>query len=249
MSAGESVEVLARRLQTVRYMHVVDLTILLFDYSLTMGTEISLMWTSRWSMSKALYFMSRYSPIFDVPILVYYSMADNLSSEQCAQLQTASSWGTVFGIAVAEAILVLRTYALSGRSRNVLMFFVSLWLVGISATVVLLVLFEQSVVYGAAPSPLLPGCYMVQGNVIYAGIPFIIVLVNDTVIMAYTLWLGVKIFRYTKNPLITTLFRDGIMYYLFLFVISALNVALMLEAPSVSAQLLNTSVSSQPLKL
>ncbi|KAJ7057173.1 hypothetical protein C8F01DRAFT_1153666 [Mycena amicta] len=219
---------------------VVDLTILLFDYSLTLGAEISLMWTSRWSVSKALYFMSRYSPAFDVPILLYYSMVSDLSFKQCARLQAASSWGTVFGLGVAEAILVLRTYALSGRKRSVLVFFTGLWLIGISTSIVLLVLFEKSVAYGPPPSSLIPGCYLIQGDVIYAGLSFIIVLINDTIIMVYTLWIGLKNYRHTRNPLIVTLYRDGITYYVFLCGISALNVATLLQAPSVIAQLFNT---------
>ncbi|KAF7292765.1 hypothetical protein MIND_01175000 [Mycena indigotica] len=233
-------QLLASRMQTVRYMHVVDLTILLFDYGLTLDAEVSLIWDSRWTFSKALYLMSRYSPAFDVPILLYYSTVNNIPFKQCAQLQAASSWGTVFGIAVAEAILVLRTYALSGRKRGVLVFFTTLWIIGISASIVLLALFERTVTYGPPPSSFIPGCYLVEGDVIYAGIPFIIVLINDTIIMAYTLWIGLKNYRHTRNPLIVTLYRDGVTYYLILCAISALNVAIMLQAPSVTAQLFNT---------
>ncbi|KAF7329978.1 hypothetical protein MKEN_00261800 [Mycena kentingensis (nom. inval.)] len=240
MTTTADVGLLAGRLQTVRYMHAVDLTLLLFDYVLTFGSEVSLIWPSRWTISKTLYFLARYSPLFDVPILLYYSMVSNLSPEQCEQLQSASSWGTVFGFAVAEAILILRTYALSGQRRGVIVFFTSFWVVGISVSIVLLAMFENTVVYGPPPSPFIPGCYMLQGNVIFAGIDFAIVLVNDTIIMAYTLWIGMKNYRHTRNPLIITLYTDGIIYYFFLCAISALNVATMLQAPSVTAQLFNT---------
>lgn len=35
--------------------------------------------------------------------------------------------------------------------------------------------------------------------------------------MSYTLWIGVKTYRHTTSPLVTTLYRDGVTYYVFLF--------------------------------
>ncbi|KAJ7846071.1 hypothetical protein B0H14DRAFT_2773295 [Mycena olivaceomarginata] len=222
---------LASHLRTVNCMHVVNITILVFDYSLTFGVEVTHMWTSKWSLSKVLFFCTRYSPAFDVPVLMYYSIASNLSAEHCSQLHAASSWGTVFGMAVAEGILVLRTYALSGRRRGVLIFFTTIWASGVLASIVLLNFFLRSATYGPPPSPVIPGCNLTDGNAIFAGMPFVIVLFNDTVIMLYTLWIGIRNYRHSRNPLILALYRDGITYYLFLCFISAINVATLLQAP------------------
>ncbi|KAJ7216467.1 hypothetical protein GGX14DRAFT_562029 [Mycena pura] len=241
MHASENIVLLASRLQTVRYVHVMNLALLasLFDYSLTLSAEISLMWHSKWAPSKILFFLSRYSPAFDVPVLLYYSMVSDISFTHCSQLFAASSWGTVFGIAVAEAILVLRTYALSGRKRSVFIIFTAFWAIGISASVVLIALFLSSVSYGPPPSPSIPGCFLVEGSDIYAGISFFIVLLNDTIIMAYTLWLGFTNYRHMNNPFIVTLYRDGVTYYLFLCAISAVNVAILLKERMPIAQICN----------
>ncbi|KAF7342087.1 hypothetical protein MVEN_01796000 [Mycena venus] len=231
---------LASRLRTVNCMHVVNITILVFDYSLTLGAEVSHMWSSKFSLSKVLFLLTRYSPAFDVPVLVYYSMVSNPSFEHCAQLHAASSWGTVFGMAVAEAILILRTYALSGRQKSVLIFFTAIWASGVLASIILLEFFLRSATYGPPTSPLIPGCNLTGGNAIFAGIPFVIVLLNDTLIMMYTLWIGLKNYRHSRNPLIVALYRDGITYYFFLCIISAINVATLLQAPMPTAQLFNT---------
>ncbi|KAJ7905134.1 hypothetical protein B0H13DRAFT_2023462 [Mycena leptocephala] len=236
----EQIALLASRLRTVNCMHVVNITIMIFDYSLTLGSEISLMWSSRLSLSKVLFFLTRYSPVFDVPVLMYYSMVSNLSFQYCAQLHAASSWGTIFGMGVAEAILILRTYALSGRNRSVLIFFTIVWASGVTASIILLEFFLRSATYGPPPSPVIPGCNLTGGNAIFAGIPFVIVLLNDTLIMMYTLWIGLKNYRHSRNPLIVTLYRDGITYYVFLCLISAVNVATLLQAPMPMAQLFNT---------
>ncbi|KAF7366382.1 hypothetical protein MSAN_00894800 [Mycena sanguinolenta] len=236
-----SVALLASRLRIVNCMHVVNITIWLFDYTLTFGAEVSHMWTSKWSLSKVLFFCSRYSPAFDVPILMYYSMVPNLSFKLVLSPTACRIiLGTVFGLAVAEAILILRTYALSGRRRGVLIFFTTLWALGVTSSIILLEFFLLSATYEPPVAPGVPGCNLTGGTAVFAGIPFIIVLLNDTIIMTYTVWIVLKNYRHSQNPLILALYRDGLSYYFFLFIISAANVATLLEAPMPTAQLLNT---------
>ncbi|KAJ7168447.1 hypothetical protein C8R46DRAFT_1217860 [Mycena filopes] len=240
MTVSEQTLLLASRLAAVRYMHVVNLTILLFDYCLTLNAEISLIWSSKWSISKILFFATRYSPAFEVPILLYYSLVSNLSFERCSQLEAASSWGTVFGMAAAEAVLILRTYALSGRQRCVLVFFSAVWLIAVAAAIVLLRLFLRSATYGPPPIPEIPGCFLTKGNTIFPSISFGMVLLIDTTIMAYTLWIWLSTYRHSKNALILTLYRDGFTYYLLICIISSLNVATILNAPVPTNQIFNT---------
>ncbi|KAJ7151639.1 hypothetical protein C8R46DRAFT_1122656 [Mycena filopes] len=222
MAISERTLLLASRLGAVR----------LFDYFLTLNAEISLMWSSKWSISKILFFSTRYSPAFDVPILLYYSLVSNLSFERCSQLQAASSWGTLFGIASAEAILILRSYALSGRRRCILILFSGLWTVH--------VLLMSTILNGPPPFPEIPGCFLTKGNAIFPSISFGIVLLFDTTIIAYTSWIWLCTYRHSKNALIMTLYRDGFMYYLLICVISSLNVATILNAPVPTNQIFNT---------
>ncbi|KAJ6511481.1 hypothetical protein C8R47DRAFT_735959 [Mycena vitilis] len=228
-TASKQIVLLASRLRTINSMHVVNATILLFDYIVTLDAEISFMWSSKWSLAKVLFFLTRYSPVFDVPVEMYYSLVSNLEFEYCSQLHAAASWGTLFGMAVSEAILILRTYALSGRRRCVLLFFTTVWAAGVVASIILLEFFLRSATYGPPPSPVIPGCFLNGGTAIFAGIPFALVLLNDTVIMAYTLWLGIKNYRHTRNPVILALYRDGFTYYMLLCIVSALNVATLLK--------------------
>ncbi|KAJ7745770.1 hypothetical protein B0H16DRAFT_973865 [Mycena metata] len=240
MTISERTLLLTSRLAAVRYMHFVNLTIFVFDYCLTLNEEKTLMWSSRWSISKILFFCTRYSPAFDVPVLLYSSLASNLSFERCSQLQEVTSWGTLFGMAAAEAILILRTYALSGRNRGVLVFFSALWTMGVIAAIVVTQLFLESAAYGAPPSPQIPGCFLTKGNAIFPSIGFGVVLLFDTSIMAYTLWIWLSTYRCSSNKLVVTLYRDGFTYYMLICIISSLNVATLLNAPVPTNQLFNT---------
>ncbi|KAF8151938.1 hypothetical protein K438DRAFT_1688036, partial [Mycena galopus ATCC 62051] len=232
--------------QVVRYMHVSSVAILVFDYALMLNLEVSLIWRSKWSLPKILFLLSRYSTVFDVPLVLYYSITPVVSVQHCAQLHEGVSWGTVFGISVAEAILVMWTYALSGCRRSVLIIFTSIWAAGVSATIILVALFVRSAVYEPPPLPGIPGCYLAAANKADVVLPFVIVLINDTAIVAYTLYLGINKYRHARTPLVVTLYRDGISYYVLLCIVSLLNVFMLLngmELPKRAlAQLFNTFI-------
>ncbi|KAK7064860.1 hypothetical protein R3P38DRAFT_2826787 [Favolaschia claudopus] len=216
--------------QIVRYMQVSSAMLWVYDYILTINREVSLIWGSQWSLMKILFLVSRYSAVVDLPMALYYSMAPHIAVKHCSRLHEAISWSIFVGISVAEVILVVRTYALSGCNRYALFIFLFLWASGNCVCIVLVVLFFRSAVYEPSPFAGIPGCYLAAGNRVILTVPFILVLVYDTIIMAYTLWLGINKHRHLKSPLKNILYRDGITYYIVLFATSLLNV-LILESP------------------
>ncbi|KAF7367472.1 hypothetical protein MSAN_00810100 [Mycena sanguinolenta] len=230
-------------LAMLQYMDVASVAILVFDYALTFELEVSLIWRSEWSLPKVLFLLSRYSTVFDVPLVLYFGITPVISVQRCYKLHAAITWGTVFGIYVAQAILILRTYALSDRRRSVLITFISIWVASLSATIVIIALFVKSSIY----LPGITGCFLAVVDRAYIVPPYAIVLMYDTVIMAYTLYLGIRHYRHSmRTPLLVTLYRDGITYYLFLLIISLLNLFMLLNAYGTSpskqalAQLFNT---------
>ncbi|KAJ7115328.1 hypothetical protein C8R44DRAFT_880636 [Mycena epipterygia] len=228
------------RLQTVKYVNVASMAILVFDYCLTFNLEVSLIWPSRMSLAKVLFFCARYTPFFDVPVGLYYILRPNVALKDCYNLNLTSTVMSVFGIAIGEAILILRTYALSGRDRKILVVFGTIYAVGALSTVVMVGIFLRSMTFGPPILAAIPGCNQTGGNFILIGICFIIVLVNETALMSYTLWLGVKKYRHSRNLFIATLYRDGIMYFIFLCFGSATNFAILVAGAGELQELLNT---------
>ncbi|KAJ7186058.1 hypothetical protein C8R46DRAFT_1289542 [Mycena filopes] len=248
----------ATLLQQVKYMDVASMTILLYDYLLSLELEISLVWGTRWSLSKIFYLCARYPPFIDVPIVLWYELQPNIDIKNCFPLYASSSWGAFF------AILVLRTYALLGCNNRFLTWFVIQYVAIACATVVILSLFLKSLKFGAPPLPTVVGCQLVDGSLILV-VAFILVLLNETILMICTLWVGVKRFRHSNNRLITTLYRDGISYFVLLFcrwfssmlahgllisskVISAANLAVLIWGPLELVDLFNTYVSTLTLR-
>ncbi|KAJ7447577.1 hypothetical protein B0H11DRAFT_2082658 [Mycena galericulata] len=226
------------RLQAAKYVDTASTVILFFDYFLTLDLEVSLIWPSRWSLAKFLYFFSRYLAFFDVPLELYY-LTPTVPLEHCAQLNTAIAIGNVSGIAIAEAIFVLRTYALSGRQRKVLLIFGTIYSACVAASVTMIAIFLRNMTY-SPPPPGIPGCNLTGGPFLLVGLSFIIVLLNETALMSYTLWIGFRAYRQSSSPLVATLYRDGITYYVLLCLGSAVNVAILIAAPKELRELFNT---------
>ncbi|KAJ7284673.1 hypothetical protein C8J57DRAFT_699445 [Mycena rebaudengoi] len=226
-------------LQQVKYMNMASITILVFDYLLAFELEVSLIWGSEWSITKIIFICSRYSPFLDVPLILWYSLGPSLNSKHCHILYSLISWATVFGISMAEAILLLRTYALMGRERRILSALVLQYAIVAFTTIVVLTLFLKSMKFGPPPLPSVVGCYMTDGSLIIV-VPFILLVFNETVLMIGTLWVGVVEYRHFHNPFIQILYRDGITYFIFLFVLSAANLSILIWGPVELVDLFNT---------
>ncbi|KAJ7115357.1 hypothetical protein C8R44DRAFT_223330 [Mycena epipterygia] len=234
----EAAALAASRVQIVKYGYIGSLTILFFDYFLTLNLEATLVWPSRLSISKVLFLLSRYLPFLEVPLSGYYTFAPNASLSHCFAVNSAIIVTRLVGIAIAEAILLLRTFALSGRQLQVLQVFGTIYTLGVSTSAITLSLFIAGSKYDVPPLNL-PGCDLAGGSFILVGIPFIIIVLNEMALMGYTLYLGVKTYRDTHSVLVATLYRDGIIYFLFLSIGSLINLVILVAGPPHMQDLLN----------
>ncbi|KAF9465496.1 hypothetical protein BDZ94DRAFT_1253950 [Collybia nuda] len=225
--------------QSVDYLNVASLVIFIFDYFQTLDLEIDYVWKSKGFTGKALFFLNRYPPFVDVPLTVYYYLNGGVSSRTCSILDSVTIWMTSFGIAMSEVILLLRTYALWGRNRIILVILTTL-LVGIYITViVILTIFIRSVKYGNPPLPIISGCYDVEGSDILF-VVFVLLLLNETIVFTLTMWVGVKRYRHAHNPLVVVLYRDGILFFGLIFAISCSYILVLTVGPEEFYDILNT---------
>ena len=66
---------------------VAGATMFLWDYSLTLGMEVDLVWSSTWSLMKVLFIAQRYLPFFDAAVLCFIRMRKNLTSQYHSYLR------------------------------------------------------------------------------------------------------------------------------------------------------------------
>ncbi|KAJ7020190.1 hypothetical protein C8F04DRAFT_1145198 [Mycena alexandri] len=229
----------ASRIQMVKYSDLASIALLVFEYLLTFNLEVTLVWPSTWSTSKVLFVLSRYLPFLEIPLTSYYVFASTPAATLCRTVNSIIIITRVLGIGIAEAILLLRTYALSGRDRRVLTRFGSFFVLGVSTSIITCSLFIRSSIYDVPPLHLV-GCNLVGGTFIFIGIPFMIVALNEIVLMSYTLRVGLKTYRHSLSPLVITLYADGIMYFVFLSTGSIVNLCILVAGPSHLQDLLNS---------
>jgi len=221
-------------LQLVSRVDVGMLTALTYDTLLNIDQEHRLVWKSPWSPIKCLYLWARYSTFVDTALSVHIRTQLDVDPSQC---HTATSFIRIFaviGTIITELILTIRTYALYGRSPYLLIFLSIMWLFIGGINIWALIKWAQSLIE-VALSPV-NSCNLDSPSNIGV-VCYLSLLIGETVVVLLTVWKGLRTFSlsrsaYRHSHLVTTFYRDGILFYLAIFVILVVDVSLESQAPA-----------------
>jgi len=173
--------------------------------------------------------MTRYL-VFADTVLVLVHQFQILNPRQCGIIFTTIGWGLGVGVGIAEVILAMRTWVIWGRNKNIA------WGLGILLVALWVPLFFflnealTSLVFTIPPNPNTPGCFLLkQKNILF--VCFILIMTFETVVLTLTLIKGLEHFRAATSPLVTVLYRDGVLNYIYLFILSLINLAVITSAP------------------
>ncbi|KAJ6496212.1 hypothetical protein C8R45DRAFT_1094466 [Mycena sanguinolenta] len=220
-------------LQLVSRIDVGMLTALTYDTLLNVDQEYRLVWQSPWSLVKILYLYARYSPFVDGALGVHIRTQLGIAPETCHVMTSFARIFAVLGTIITELILTVRTYALYEKSLSLLTFLAVMWLAIAGVNIWALIRWTGSltpVLMSPANSCNLDSHQNI-GVTIYASL-----LTGETIIVLLTAWKGLHTFWlsrsiYRHSQLITTFYRDGLLFYLAIFVILVVDVSLELQAP------------------
>ncbi|KAF8508510.1 hypothetical protein JB92DRAFT_593032 [Gautieria morchelliformis] len=223
-------------LRVTEYVTVACTALLVYDYFLTLDREVFFVWGSRWSVGKIIFFVNRYCPIIDTSLAVFSITGTSAGDPDLCRLMTrTTTWTFVAGMLVAEIILAMRTYAVWGGRRSILVFLVLWSIAAFIAVVVLVQRFLDAVVFVQIP-PFLESlgvgvrCAPLPPNGV-TSYPFMVYMVNQAAVAALTLSRAFRQYRAAHNPLIRTMFRDGLLYYVYTLALCIANVAVAVAAP------------------
>jgi len=218
-----------QQLRIVSYADVAAATLLVWEYIVTLSSEITLVWPSRWGLLKILFILTRYLPFVDVPGILYTRLKPSITVGECSNAFKFTGWLMVFGIVIAEVILVVRTWAIWGRTR-----FMAICLASVFTLCVVPVIYIESVYLDSVSFTPIPssGCFVSQGSTLI-GIDFIIIITFESFVLVLTLIKGVKHYRhFGVHGCLSVLYRDGILFFVYLLGISVINLAVAVVAPS-----------------
>ncbi|KAG1767903.1 hypothetical protein EDD22DRAFT_268623 [Suillus occidentalis] len=172
--------------------------VVLYDWVLTVGQEIELIWRQRWSLMTALYLVIRY-------IGIPYSFANVLESMSFVSLTDAVSnilwyainWTNVVMPAMLGVIMIARLHAMYQGSRTMLLFLVIILL---AVNIVCVVLGVITLKYIAAEEAILSGVHMCgydfEGDAqLLASMVWMLNTVWEVLALCLSVWIAVKHFR------------------------------------------------------
>ncbi|KAI0093228.1 hypothetical protein BDY19DRAFT_416239 [Irpex rosettiformis] len=208
---------------------------------------MTFIWSSRWSLVKMLYLWTRYSPLLDtiLGLLMHFTF---LSPEECKLNNSLNSFLLAAGVYSSELVLVWRTFALWHENKRVKYGLLALWLSLFPMGICSLVVFVKSTIYVPQPFTNRSGCNLVDANFILIG-DFIGLAVFEIVVVVLTVIKGIhhmRAYTYASTSrlsgghLLRTLYRDGVVFFVCLTLLSVGNVLAPTLGPRSNALLLPT---------
>ncbi|KAJ6476313.1 hypothetical protein C8R45DRAFT_1102570 [Mycena sanguinolenta] len=229
----DSLAAIAQDLRLDSYAAAACLTLLTYDTFLNLSLEYRYIWRSKWGLINCLYLWSRYGTFLDTSLNLLTEANVNLDPSTCSTLAKFISIYSGFGVAVTEIIMMVRTYALYGRSKRVVVFLVLMWLaigaIGTWSAFDSLKKSESTPVVQSLPDI---SCELYGSSNDILLLCFVSMLAGETVIVLLTLWKALHTFYWQadsafKSPgLLINFYRDGVLFYL-----AMLLVVLQSDAP------------------
>jgi len=184
------------------------------------------MWGTPWGIGRILFTLTHYSPLFECVLLAFmhFTKSHSLSPRMCSLIYQISGWCIFVGVGIAEAVFIFRTYAIWKQSSKILCFLGCVfWIIGIPG-IYLTHIAVSRVQFGRNPLPSGQSCFIVdnQGSTWTLLWDYALTLILETVILFVTLVPAIR-HHWRTSSLMRTLYKDGIMYYVFLAAFSIGN--------------------------
>ncbi|KAF7367174.1 hypothetical protein MSAN_00977300 [Mycena sanguinolenta] len=195
-------------------------TILIYDWICTLDKEITHVWLRPVSTGTILFALNRYAPFIDI-FVALSAKFQRISPEDCLTRNTIVAWFTVLGIYLSETILMLRTWALWGTQEVGLHIINDPWNLVTELEI-------RSLLYVPTTGV---GCTLGKAGAIII-VAYILLLLLETSIVILTAIQAFRHLRYSREPWLIQLYRDGIVFYVYLLVISLANILVPILAPS-----------------
>ncbi|CAA7267475.1 unnamed protein product [Cyclocybe aegerita] len=215
----------------VSYVNAGSFAVLFFDSLLTLNRELVTIWQSKWNYTKFMYLLTRYSTFVEAGVVIYQLSIPGDWYRDCALAFKTNAMLFVFGLGTGEIIMTIRTWAVWGKNPVLRwflpIFYLLVWAGGFGVTGYFLSTLEFE------PNPRTPyiGCYATYASPIIF-ISWVLLLVYDTVMFVLMVIPAWRAYRMGgSSRLIRVVYRDGLMYYLYLFGFSLVNIIVILTAP------------------
>ncbi|EMD38016.1 hypothetical protein CERSUDRAFT_113129 [Gelatoporia subvermispora B] len=219
------------RFGLIRSGVVAALAVTVYEYMITLDDEISLVWPSKWSSTKVLYLLNRYSPFLDTALTLHLVSAVT-DPATCARQYTILPYLVTVGMGFSQGVLVIRTYALWSCNKYILALHMSINTGLFVGALRILVHIMANLRYADAAVMRYEACMpTIETQPVWRN--YVLNMASEFVVIVLTIirWFMPAFYGRTGSPMLRTLYRDGILFYLAMLAMSVLNVCLILASP------------------
>ncbi|KAJ8690305.1 hypothetical protein PTI98_011740 [Pleurotus ostreatus] len=203
------------------------LTLFFYDLCLTIDMEIRHIWTARFSVGLVLFISSRYLGL--ASCIVSLLPTSNLSSTLHVCIR-------VLAIIAAEMTLAVRTWAIWGRSRIILGILIASAIGGLvpaAITVARDISTKSPTAVSETIQKFCPAFVDSSVGNMWA-VPYLVTIMYELVTTGLSLiricWWRRRIPNAHRQHVLQTLYMDGMLYFLFMLGLGAVNTALVIKA-------------------
>jgi len=224
----------------INYGFTVALTLALYDWLLNINDEIFLLWLSPWSYTKGLFVLVRYLPIFSLGMDIPNVLIMGMKPSYCSWSFPMAMWLLMFGVFLAEIVLIIRTWAIYHRNKIVGCGLVVLLLCSGGAATYSGIVYQKTLTFSPPLYPGFRGCVVKTASTVL-GVGFLVLAGVDIVVFLLIAMSAFGAYRTgSTNELITVIHRDGMLFYVYLLAASVVNVTVMNTLPIQNQQMLTT---------
>ncbi|KAG1775295.1 hypothetical protein EV702DRAFT_455966 [Suillus placidus] len=229
-----------------------------YDWVLTFGQEVELIWRQRWSLMTVLYLSVRYLGIAfavlqipgNIPTI---SVTDTVSWILYAVL----TWMSVIVFPMLRVIMIARLHAMYQRSRKVLIFLIVTFLADTIFNVVAAVMSTR---HTSGEELILSGTYVCSinygGTILLDSVTWILGTAWEAFALCLAVWIAVKHFRELRQHSAGGIIRDGftvlikshVLYFASFVVVSCFHLIIFLD-PTISADPVSIEIVIELLQI
>jgi len=215
-------------IELVTYIDVASLMLLVYDHALTLSREVDLVWKKSLTPITLVFTLNRYLPYIDNAASFIHGYTPKPTITLCANLIRLQMWLMLIGVAIADIVLLVRTIAIwrgdrrIGTGLSVLMIIIA----------VVVIYFTNSYLQGLSVFPNFltkyPTCAastITNNNIDHLVICYAVLLGYEAAVLLLTL---MRAHKYQTGTLFKRLYIDGITFFIYLCVISIINMVVMI---------------------
>ncbi|KAG2107481.1 uncharacterized protein F5147DRAFT_774310 [Suillus discolor] len=236
---------------------VAAFVVITYDWALTLGREVELVWRQRWSLMTVMYLSVRYlgilsaalSMVYNVPTISLTDTSTNgywlpcyTAKDVSWMIYTIWDWTGAVVFSMLWVIIITRLHAMYQRDRKILIFLVVTFLAinafaGVTAV--------MSTMHTSGEELILSGTYMCR--ISYTGdalvldfVTWILYIVWEVLTLCLAVWIAVKHFRELRlhgageiiGDCLTVLMKTHLLYFASFVAVSCVNLIIMFSPTS-----------------